>query len=377
MKRWIVFLVLPWAFVDAAGREECPDELVARYRAGQACWPAAETHPSVDPEPLAALPETPPFPEHNPHSEAKEELGKQLFFDPRLSRSEQVACASCHDPDLNWADGRRHAFGHNRRQGERNTPSVGNSAWSEHFFWDGRAATLEQQARASLTNPVEMNSDPAAMADRIQALGGYRKQFEAVFSDPEVTPGRIVKAISTYVRTITSRSSDFDDFMRGDRDAMNRNEIKGLHLFRTRAGCMNCHHGKTFSDNDFHNIGLHYFGRKHEDLGRYRVTGDPEDVGAFKTPGLRDVVHTGPWMHNGIFPTLRGILNMYNHGGARPEPRPAFEDDPLFPETSDLLEPLELTDPELRQIEAFLHSISRRARHIDAAALPGREHANP
>ncbi|EIM73104.1 methylamine utilization protein [Nitritalea halalkaliphila LW7] len=146
--------------------------------------------------------------------------------------------------------------------------------------------------------------------------------------------------------------------MAGKQERMSDEALWGLHLFRTKAHCINCHNGPFFTDQKFHNLGLHFYGRTHQDLGRYAVTGDPADVGAFKTPSLRDVAFTAPYMHNGLFPHLEGVLNMYDAGMARPKPRPEFADDPLFPETSELLVKLSLTGAEKRALEAFLRSIS-------------------
>ena len=145
--------------------------------------------------------------------------------------------------------------------------------------------------------------------------------------------------------------------MQGERDRFTDQELFGLHLFRTKARCMTCHSGPRLTDDDFHNLGLHFYGRSREDLGRYAVTGAPEDVGAFRTPSLRHVSKTGPWMHNGLIPSLKGVVNLYDEGGARPRPRQEFADDPLFPETSALLPELNLTPSEKAALIAYLETL--------------------
>ncbi|MEQ6885948.1 cytochrome c peroxidase [Salicola sp. Rm-C-2C1-2] len=334
------------------------EELRRVYSQPKACWPEPYLADDVVHKELGLLPEM-TYPEDNPWSEAKEELGKHLFFDPRLSGSEQIACANCHDPDLGWGDGRESSFGHDRQRGDRNAQTLINAGYHEHVLWDGAAESLEDQSLIAVASEIEMNAAPGKAADRLQRLEGYRERFKAVFGDAQVTKQEMAKALATFVRTVTSRESDFDRFLKGDSDQLDEAELRGLHKFRTKGRCMNCHSGPLLSDGKFHNIGLHFYGRRREDLGRYKITGDPEDVGAFRTPSLRDVTQTGPWMHNGLFMSLDSVLNMYSAGGARPEPREAFEDDPLFPETSELLKPLDLTERDKDDIEAFLGAISK------------------
>ena len=181
------------------------------------------------------------FPENNPYSDAKKELGKLLFFDPRLSKSKQISCANCHDPDLAWADGRSVSFGHNRKNGVRNSPSVFNMAYHTTFFWDGRASTLESQAMFPLTDPVEMASHEAVAVKHIKRIKGYRPYFKEAFGDEKITLTRIFEAIATYERTIVSGKSKFDRFISGDKNLFTDEEVLGLHLFRTKARCVNCH----------------------------------------------------------------------------------------------------------------------------------------
>jgi len=306
---------------------------------------------------LGVLPK-PEFPKDNPFSETKRELGKVLFFDPRLSSSGQIACASCHDPELGWGDGKRVSNGHDRVPGIRNSKPIINVAFSKIFFWDGRAATLEEQAKFPIEDTREMNSHMDIAVTNIKKIKGYEQLFEEAFGDKKIDQDRILKAIATFERTIFSRKSRFDRFIEGDSTKLTNKEILGLHLFRTKARCINCHNSALFSDDQFHNVGMTYYGRKYEDLGRYNVTKKAEDIGKFKTPSLREVTKTGPYMHNGLFPEIRGVLNMYNIGMPNQKRKPEQKDDPLFPVNSPLLHRLDLNEEELQALEAFMGSIS-------------------
>ncbi len=308
-------------------------------------------------EDIGVLPEV-VFPENNPYSESKRELGKILFFDPRLSSSGQISCASCHDPELGWGDGKRVSHGHNRAPGVRNSKSIINSAFAKVLFWDGRATSLEEQAKFPIQDEKEMNSHVDIAIKKIRKIKGYKPLFTEAFGDDKITEDKIFKAIATFERTVVSRKSRFDKFIEGDSTQLSDKEIFGLHLFRTKARCINCHNSSYFSDNQFHNAGLTYYQREYEDLGLYNITKKPEDVGKFKTPSLREIMKTGPYMHNGLFPEMRGVLNMYNAGMPNLKPKPEQENDQLFPKTSPLLKKLNLTREELDALEAFMESIT-------------------
>ncbi|THF56865.1 cytochrome-c peroxidase [Pseudothauera rhizosphaerae] len=289
-------------------------------------------------------------------------LGERLFFDPRLSRSDLLACVSCHRPGHGFADTQAVSAGHEGRLGTRNAPTVLGAAHAPALFWDGRAATLEAQASGPIAHPDEMAMPLDELPGKLAALDDYEAAFTRAFAGESagngqgaVTLARIAAALAAYQRTLLPPETRFDRFLAGERGALDDRELLGLHLFRTKGRCMTCHDGPLLTDNRFHNLGLTWYGRQYEDLGRYGVTGDPVDVGRFRTPTLRQVAHTGPWMHNGRFPSLRGILNMYNAG--MPQPKPANAEqarDPLFPKTSELLRPLDLTPEELDALEAFL-----------------------
>ena len=285
-------------------------------------------------------------------------LGRTLFFDPRMSRSSQISCSSCHDPDLAWGDGRTVSLGNDHLQGTRNTLSLLNVTTHKQYFWDGRAASLEAQALGPVSAHHEMDMDPERLPKKLRQVKGYRTLFKLAYGDEHITFAKITAAIAAFESTIHSRTSRFDQFAMGNYGRLSDEEIKGLHLFRTKARCMNCHYGQYFSDDAFHNIGLTYYKRKYEDLGRYNVTKDPADVGRFRTPSLRDVMLTRPWMHNGLFDDIDGVLNIYNSGMHMMKPKPGQENDPLFPQTDPLMQKLNLTPDEKKAIVAFLHSIT-------------------
>lgn len=339
-------------------------ELRSAYAQPPAAWPAPTLDDTVKPHyvELGLLPPM-PYPASNPYHPAKAALGKQLFFDPRLSGSGQIACASCHDPDLAWGDGRTVSFGHGRKELARNAPTALNAGHLPLLFWDGRTASLEEQAAAVLRNEDEMRSSEPLLQERLGAVPAYTAAFASVFGAGGITFLRAAQAIATFERTITSRSNPFDTFLRGDTNALSDAAVRGLHLFRSEARCANCHHGPALTDGRFHNEGLTYYGRKFQDLGRYEISRDPADVGRFKTPTLRNVARTAPYMHNGLF-ELDGVLNMYNAGMPTPRPRPGQETDPRFPVKSPHLKPLGLNSNDLADLRAFLESLTESKQRV-------------
>ncbi len=312
------------------------------------------------------------FPKENPFSEEKKKLGKLLFFDPRLSQSGQIACASCHNPELSWTDQITRSFGHNRQLNKRNSMPIKNTAYAEKLFWDGRASSLEHQAMFPIEDPKEMNNDLDTATQNIANVKGYASYFEEAFGDSTVTTERISKAIATYERTIVSRNSRFDRFVKGKKEALTDQQVLGLHLFRTKAHCINCHNTPYFSDGQFHNDGQTLWGSKHEDLGLYHQTKKAKDVGKFKTPTLREVSKTGPWMHHGHFPTMLDVLQFYNLGNPAPIQKRYLgtERDFILPKTSPILQKLELTDEEIEAVIAFLESLSTANLRVNTVRLP-------
>ncbi|SNS47370.1 cytochrome c peroxidase [Belliella buryatensis] len=332
------------------------DQLRQIYSQPSEHWPEPHVDEDVEFREIGLMPD-------NPYRNVDSlkpviELGKVLFFDPRLSSSNQISCATCHDPELGWSNGRSQSVGHNHQVGKRNSPGLNNIWQTEPLFWDGRAATLEEQALMPVEDPIEMHQKIHFLPTKLSKIEGYKKYFIEAFGDDSVTTERLSSALAYFQRSLTSRTSDFDQFMKGRKDALSDEAIQGMHLFRTKARCINCHNGPFFTDNKFHNLGLHFYGGRFEDLGRFDFTGDPKDIGKFKTPSLRDVMYTGPWMHNGFFNDIMGIMQMYDNGMARPKPRPGMEDDPNFPETSHLLKKLDLSLEEKEHLIAFLHALS-------------------
>ncbi|MBE9585043.1 cytochrome-c peroxidase [Mucilaginibacter sp. JRF] len=346
------------------------DSLRAIYNRPPAEWPKPNVDKDVKWKELGLLPK-PPVSLQSTEAKNMIELGKVLFYDPRLSGSNQISCISCHAPEMHWSDGRQVSLGHNQMANSRNAPSLENVWYYQKLFWDGRAKDLEEQLVGPISSDIEMHQDFKALPQKLTKIKGYLPLFADAFGDNKITGERIAKALATYQLTFTSRKSDFDYFLEGNTKRLTDQQIEGLHLFRTKARCMNCHSGPLFTDNDFHNAGLTYYGRaKYEDLGRYNITKKVEDVGKFKTPGLRDVMNTKPWFHNGLFDNMEGVMNMYNAGMPQPKAKGEQVNDPLFPKTDPLLKPLGLTKEERLAIIAFLQSITTEPWRIKAPVMP-------
>jgi len=288
-------------------------------------------------------------------------IGQRLFRDPALSTSGHFACESCHNRRLGWGDGLPVSFGHGRSEGKRNAPPLFSVGYLHSFFWDGRAGSLQEQAIGPLTSADELaNTDLGAIEARVNADASYRSAFESLTGRGSVSLNDVLDALAAFQRTLERRTR-LDRFLDGEVEALSQQEIFGLHVFRTKAGCANCHNGPLLTDGLAHNIGLSFFGRSLEDLGRFGVTGNPADAGRFKTPSLRHVSRTGPYMHNGIFPHLRGIVRFYEAGGGRvlEEHRDA-QREAVFKAAkivSPLLKSFELTREERDALVAFLNAI--------------------
>lgn len=331
--------------------------LVEIYRSGQNNWPKPMIDKNVHYQPLAAIEKKPPENKLNPTTDAKISLGKQLFFDRRLSKSKQIACASCHDPDLGWADGKRVSIGHDRQQGNINAPTIVNSGWLTHLFWDGRVNSLEKQVIASWINPIEMAADVEVVVQDLKKTLSYPLMFRNAFGSSEITPEFVAQAIASFMRSMNLTSTAFDRFMRGQDDALSDREILGLHLFRTKARCANCHHGSQFSDGKFHHLGTS-FHNVGDYLGRFTVTGNADDVGAFRTPSLRGAISTKPFMHNGLVRDLDVLLRFYNMGWWQNEDLPIKNDNVPTARLSPLIQPLGLSDSEIKDIILFINSLN-------------------
>lgn len=281
-----------------------------------------------------------PVPKDNPSSAEKIELGKQLYFDKRLSADNTVACASCHDPKKGWSNSDKTAVGIGGQRGGRSSPTVVNSAYQAFQFWDGRAKSLEQQAVGPIANPIEMNLPLDKAVEKIGAIKGYQDQFQKVFGQP-VSDVNIGKAIAAFERTVLSGDAPYDRLRAGDESAMSVQAREGMQLFFGKANCSSCHSGPNFTDNGFHNIGVSFTTEK-PDLGRFEISKVEGDKGAFKTPTLREIARTAPYMHDGSLATLEEVVDYYDKGGT---PN-MYLDEELFP--------LKLTVEQKAALVAFL-----------------------
>ncbi|CAB3657815.1 cytochrome-c peroxidase [Achromobacter aegrifaciens] len=285
-------------------------------------------------------------------------LGQMLFFDTRLSRKGQVSCASCHLPQRAFTDGLALAVGEDKLMGRRRSTPLYAAPFAPRLFWDGRAASLKDQVLGPIHDPREMNHDADGAVARLLAADPYPAQFLQAFgvapaAQPPVDADRLARALAAYVATLRPETTRFDKFLDGQSNALDDSELIGMHLFRTQARCMNCHSGAMLTDHQFHNIGLSFYGRRNQDLGRYEATRNPADLGKFRTPSLRNVSRAGPWMHNGLFPDLKGLLRMYNAGMGR-DPVPSDPPDPYAPRKSEHIRPLALSADEIDALLAFM-----------------------
>ena len=257
---------------------------------------------------LGPLPARAPAPKAGADSAELVELGRQLFFDVRLSGTNQMSCGTCHIPGKGWADGLPKGRGHEDRLLTRNTPTVLNAGFQTGFFWDGRAATLEEQALGPIVNPDEMRQDLAELERELAADDSYRRQFSRVFRG-KVSRGGIARALAAFQRSLVTGPSQFDRYLRGEEQALSDSARRGLELFRGEAGCIRCHHGMLLTDGKFYRLGVDY-----EDIGRQAVTKDSADRYRFRTPSLRNVALTAPYMHNGSRRTLTDVVTFYYRG---------------------------------------------------------------
>ena len=286
-----------------------------------------------------------PVPELNPLTPEKVALGRRLFHDPILSRDFTVACATCHDPRRAFSDALPRAVGMAGRVLSRHAPALLNRGYGRAFFWDGRAASLEEQALQPIQNPNEFANTLDGAVARLAQHSEYPAQFQAAFGR-EPNAEDLGRALASYVRTILAGESPVDRFMAGDSSALSPEARNGLILFRGRANCASCHVGPLFTDEQFHNTGVAWRDAKFADFGRGATTGKQEDFGAFKTPTLREVAHTAPYMHDGSLASLEEVVEFYDRGG-NPNPRLDAE-----------IQPLKLSAQEKQALLAFLRSLS-------------------
>ena len=273
---------------------------------------------------------------------AQIELGKKLFFDKKLSLNESQSCATCHDPDHGFSDGLKFSLGAMGNASKRNAPHLYNLAWNILFLWDGRAASLEEQALIPIEAPDEMNLPLETLVKRLSTSPEYEQAFTRAYGDSEVTTERIAHAIASFERGIIVDDTPFDRYLKGNDNAISDAAKRGLVLFAGKGKCIDCHSGPNFTDNSFHNIGL-----ASNDPGRGEIIGDDTLDGAFKVPGLRNIIFSAPYMHDGSLGTLEEVVQFYNRGGDHKE------------QISELIKPLELSDEEVRDLVAFLASLNQ------------------
>lgn len=299
------------------------------------------------------------FPEENPMNEGKVELGKLLYFDPRFSKDKTISCATCHNPFHGFADPKPVSEGVGRLLGGRNSPTVINRLFSADQFWDGRAKDLEEQAHGPLTNPVEMAmGSHDDVVNVVKSIKGYEPYFAKAFGDTKIDMKRIAQAIAAYERTVVSGNSAFDRYQAGDKSAMSASAVRGMELFNGKANCVTCHASFNFTDENYRNIGVG-MDKPTPDLGRYDVTKREEDKGAFKTPTLRNIVHTAPYMHDGSEATLMEVVEFYVKGGIK------------NPQLSADMKPLNLTSSEKQDLVEFMHALTGEVTNADPpASLP-------
>ncbi|ADV61489.1 Cytochrome-c peroxidase [Isosphaera pallida ATCC 43644] len=334
------------------------------------------------PRGLPALFEGVNIPVSNPLTKGRVELGRQLYFDPRLSKNGTVSCATCHNPETGWTDNQTLSIGIDGQVGNRNAPTVLNTVYGTTQFWDGRVATLEAQCQGPPQNPIEMGDQSyREIVERLRGIPGYVEQFKKVFGT-NVTLDGIAKAIASFERvTALSGDSRYDRYQDGDLDALTESEKRGMVLFglslrpddetefsrpveRQKAKCTLCHVGANFTDNAFHNLGVGYDTESgtFSDLGRWLALpiGEKNEdaIGAFKTPTLRDITRTAPYMHDGSEPTLEAVMDLYNKGGI---PNPYLDRD---------MKPLNLTKEEIADVIAFMKALDGAIIKVEVPQLP-------
>lgn len=330
-----------------------------------ACQPAEPPTPAWElANPVQPIPES-PLGVPNQLSELEDpptpetvRLGRWLYFDTRLSADNTISCATCHKPENAFSEPTPVSTGIGGQKGGRKSPTFLNAAWTlyPHFFWDGRADSLEAQALGPVENPIEMGNTVDAMIQDLQGIAGYGPYFEAAFGSPGITPQRVAEAIADYERTRMSGNSAYDRWKDGDQDAVSAEVKLGDELFFGKAGCNQCHLGFNFTDSLFHNLGVGWDPQAEQfaDPGRHAQTNEDTDRGAFKTPTVRDVTKHAPYMHDGSVATLREVMELYNRGG---EANPYL--DPK-------IKRLDLTEEEIDALVAMMESLEGEG-YMDSA----------
>ena len=301
-----------------------------------------------------ATPSAIPYPDDNPYSLAKEKLGEQLFFDPLLSGSKMVSCATCHRPELGWGDGRPRAIGVAGEPLAVRTPATIDLAWVTRFGWDGKFRDLESVAFTPITAAGNMNLPENELVARVAAVPDYRRLFTEAFGAPDVSRRHVEMALATYERTIVYTDSPFDAWIAGDETAISVSAKRGFEIFNGKGGCSGCHSGWAFTDGSFHDIGT----ATGDDIGRGRFFPTSLKLKyAFKTPTLRDVALRAPYMHDGSVPTLEAVIALYDKGGID------------RPSRSESIRPLHLRDDEKADLIAFLNALTSPPKPVPSVSL--------
>ena len=299
-----------------------------------------------------------PVPAGNPQTPEKVELGKLLFFDKRLSATNTMACASCHDPAKGWSDGLPRSAGL-RREEDRNSISLFNSAYEDFPAWDGFAASLEEHNAGAITfGDNAMSQNVPDLIRELSAVPQYRDRFGKVFGG-EISFTNVIRALAAFERSLLTFDSAFDRFQAGDRSQLTKEQQEGLALFGGKAGCSSCHAPPLFTDNRFHALGVLQAGPLAEDPGRFAITGDEADRGAFRTPTLRNVTLTAPYMHDGVLATLDDVIAFYDAGGGAVPGLTGRE-----------IGPLHLSPQERKALVAFLVSLTDTTGDTRVPAVP-------
>jgi cytochrome c peroxidase len=342
--------------------------------------------------PLAPLGD-PPIPSDNPMSEAKVELGKMLFWDPRLGGDASTACVTCHDPSQGWAFSDDLSRGYPGTVHWRNSQTVINAAYMGKLFWAGASKSLESQAKSAATGAVAGNGESDVMETRLAFIPEYRQRFNEVFGTEWPLIGDAWRAISAFERTLIVNDTPLDRYLRGETDALSEQQLRGMELFNGKAGCIQCHNGALASDEKYYNLGVppaprweedglaqitfryelyakgvteDLYRKLKDDPGLYFRTKEKADFGKFRTPPLRYISYTAPYMHNGAFWDLEEVVQFYNAGGGENE----FTDGTIAATKTDLLKPLGLTDDEVADLVAFLEAFSGDELVVEPPELP-------
>lgn len=287
-----------------------------------------------------------PVPEDNPLTAEKIALGKKLYFDPRLSKDGTISCATCHDPEMAWAEHLPTSEGLEGQLGEVNSPTVINTAYAPELFWDGRADSLEEQALGPMENPIEMGHTLDAIVKELAAIPEYEQAFQEVFGTT-VTRDGMAKAIASFERTVLSGNSPYDRYKNGQTDALTESQQRGMDLFE-EVGCATCHTPPLFSNYRYYNAGIG-MDKDPPDAGRKNVTGEDRDLGKYRVPPLREVANTHPYYHDGSVEKLEDAVALMADGGK--------DNDNLSPMIK-IVREREVSDQDRQDIVAFLNALS-------------------